>query len=161
MAEFASKGVAGTGLGLGIAGTALGVLAGGLNNIGGIYGGTARTAGVCSEDHCVNRYELAQESKIAALEADKKLLESTIYTNSQMNDVRNYVDTRFAGVEARLNAQDVYNATNTSAIGCINSQIANLQALVGGITKTVVPITAVCPEPMKLYNSWTAPTTTA
>ena len=158
MAEFANKGVAGTGLGLGIAGTALGVLAGGLNNFG--FGRTVGNSG-CSEDHCVNRYELAQENKIATLEADKKLLESTIYTNGQMNEIRNYVDGRFAGVESRLNAQDVYNATNTAAISCINTQIASLQSLVGGITKTVVPITAVCPEPMKLYNSWTAPTTTA
>ena len=160
MAEFASKGVAGTGLGLGIAGTALGVLAGGLNN--GILG--VRTGGVatgcCSEDHFVNRYELAQENKIATLEADKKLLESTIYTNGQMNDMRNYVDGRINAVENRLNAQDVYNATNTAAVGCINSQIACLQSAISGITKTVVPITAVCPEPMKLYNSWTAPTTT-
>lgn len=157
MAEFASKGVAGSGLGLGIAGTALGVL-----NNGGILGGLFNRTGACgcSEDHFVNRYELAQENKIATLEADKKLLESTIYTNGQMNEIRNYVDGRFATVETRLNAQDVYNATNTAAISCINSQIACLQSLVGGITKTVVPITAVCPEPMKMYNSWTAPTTT-
>ena len=33
MAEFASKGVAGSGLGLGIAGTALGLLNGGLGNV--------------------------------------------------------------------------------------------------------------------------------
>lgn len=157
MAEFASKGVAGSGLGLGIAGTALGVLAGGLNNLG---IGLGRTNN-CGVDSVVNRYELAQESRIATLEADKKLLESTIYTNSQLNEVRNYVDRRFAGVEAKIEAQEVYNATNTAAIGCINTQITNLQTLVNGITKTVVPITAVCPEPMKLYNSWTAPTTSA
>ena len=36
MAEFASKGVAGSGLGLGIAGTALGLLNGGLNGVLGI-----------------------------------------------------------------------------------------------------------------------------
>ena len=157
MAEFASKGVAGSGLGLGIAGTALGILNGGLGNIGGIFGRS--NACGCSEDHFVNRYELAQENKIATLEADKKLLESTIYTNSQMNDIRNYVDNKFSTVEARLNAQDVYNATNTAAVSCINNQVACLQSTLNGITKTVVPITAVCPEPMKLYNSWTAPTT--
>jgi hypothetical protein len=28
------------------------------------------------------------------------------------------------------------------------------------LTKTVVPIGNICPEPMPLYNSWTAPTTT-
>ena len=152
MAEFASKGVAGSGLGLGIAGTALGLLSnGGLFN--GIVGNN-----YCHENTLVNRYELGQESKIASLEADKKLLEATIYTDGKLNDFRNYVDTRIASVEARINAQDVYNATNTSAIACINSQIACLQNVVNGITKTVVPITAVCPEPMALYNSWTAPT---
>jgi hypothetical protein len=39
MAEFASKGVAGSGLGLGIAGTALGLLNNGGNG-GGVLGGT-------------------------------------------------------------------------------------------------------------------------
>ena len=157
MAEFASKGVAGSGLGLGIAGTALGVLNNGGN---GIFGGLLNNRAVCSEDHCINRYESGLNEKIAELTADKKLLESTIYTNSQLNEFRNYVDRRIGAVEGRLNAQDVYNATNTSAITCINNQIAAINATLGGITKTVVPITAVCPEPMKMYNSWTAPTTT-
>ena len=157
MAEFASKGVAGSGLGLGIAGTALGLLNGGLFNGAGLFGNACG----CSENMVINRYELGQEQKIADLTADKKLLEATIYTDGKLNDFRNYVDSRINGVEARINAQDVYNATNTAAIGCINNQIACLQNVVNGITKTVVPITAVCPEPMKLYNSWTAPTTTA
>lgn len=153
MAEFASRGVAGSGLGLGIAGTALGVLNGGL---GGILNMRTNACN-CSEDHFVNRYEVGLEGRISTLEADKKLLEATIYTNDQLNKFRNYVDGRIAGVETRLNAQDTYNATNTAAIGCINNQITSLLNTVGGITKTVVPITAVCPEPMKLYNSWTAP----
>jgi hypothetical protein len=157
MAEFASKGVAGSGLGLGIAGTALGVLNGGNGILGGLFGNRAG----CSEDHFINRYESGLNEKIAELTADKKLLESTIYTNSQLNEFRNYVDRRVAGVETRLNAQDVYNATNTAAITCINGQIATINATLGGITKTVIPITAVCPEPMKMYNSWTAPTTAA
>ena len=148
--------VAGSGLGLGIAGTALGVLNGGWLNGTGLFGNHCG----CSENMVINRYELGQEQKIAELTADKKLLEATIYTDGKLNDFRNYVDSRINGVEARMNAQDVYNATNTAAIGCINSQIACLQNVVNGITKTVVPITAVCPEPMKLYNSWTAPTTT-
>ena len=157
MAEFASKGVAGTGLGLGIAGSALGLLNGG--GLGNLFG--VRNACGCSEDHFVNRYEAAQESKIASLEADKKLLESTIYTNEQLNQFRNYVDGRIVGLETRINAQDVYNATNTAAIGCINGQIASLLSTINGVTKTIIPITSVCPEPMKAYNSWTAPTTGA
>ena len=151
MAEFASKGVAGSGLGLGIAGTALGLL-----NNGGLFNNLVGNG--CHENTYVNRYELSQENKIATLEADKKLLEATIYTDGKLNDFRNYVDSRISGVEARINAQDVYNATNTSAIACINSQIACLQSVVNGITKTVVPIESVCPQPMAMYNSWTAPT---
>ena len=37
--EYASKGVAGTGLGLGIAGTALGLMGGNGLNLGGLFGG--------------------------------------------------------------------------------------------------------------------------
>lgn len=158
--EFASKGVGAAGLTTGVIGTALGAL----NTMGngGILGGLFGNGnGGCSEDHFVNRYEQGLIQENASLKADKKLLEATIYTDSKLNDFRNYVDSRIAGVEARMNAQDVYNATNTSAIACVNSQIACLQNVVNGITKTVVPITAVCPEPMKLYNSWTAPTTAA
>ena len=57
MAEFASKGVAGTGLGLGIAGTALGVLNGGLGNLFNGWGNNA----CCAENTVVNRYELCRE----------------------------------------------------------------------------------------------------
>lgn len=148
MAEFASKGVAGSGLGLGIAGTALGLL-----NGNGILGGLFNNNAACSENSHVNRYELAQEQKIAELTADKKLLESTIYTDSKLNDFRNYVDSRINSINNSLCAQAVYNATNDANINCLTTKV-------NGITHTVVPISAVCPEPMKLYNSWTAPTTT-
>lgn len=48
----------------------------------------------------------------------------------------------------------------TSGINNLGSSLASLQATVNSITSIVVPRTAVCPEPMPLYNSWTAPTTT-
>ena len=60
----ASKGMAGTGLGLGIAGTALGRLNGGL---GGLWGGAVPMAAAqvaCSENTGVNRFELEQERTI-------------------------------------------------------------------------------------------------
>ena len=60
--HYASKALGGTGLGFGIAGTALGLLNGnGLN----LFGNTTRCA--CSEDHNVNRYEAAQQARIAEL----------------------------------------------------------------------------------------------
>lgn len=40
-----------------------------------------------------------------------------------------------------------------------STAIASLQALVGKITQTVIPTSAICPEVMARYNSWTAPTT--
>lgn len=153
MAEFASKGVAGAGLGTGIAGLALGALNSGLFN-NGLFNTSHTTSCGCSENMTINRYELSQEQKIAELTADKKLLEATIYTDGKLNDFRNYVDNRIASINNSLYAQAVYNATNDGNIACMKQKL-------DGITNTVVPITAVCPEPMKLYNSWTAPTTTA
>lgn len=47
-----------------------------------------------------------------------------------------------------------------NGITALQGQVACLAQTVSGITKTVVPITAVCPQPMPEYNSWTAPTTT-
>lgn len=150
MAEpYAGKGTTA----LGTVGTILGSIgtAGVLGNgglLGNIFGGTAP---VCSENMPVNRFELSQENRIASLEADKKLLESTIYTNDKLNDFRNYVDARLTSVNTALANQAVYNATNDANIACLTNKV-------NGITHTVVPISAVCPEPMKLYNSWTAPT---
>ena len=147
--NFASKGVAGAGLGLGIAGTALGVLSGGLGNIG---LGVGRTA--CPEDHVVNRYEATQAARIAELETEVKLRDANTYTDQKLLEVYRYVDGKFGCVEAAINAQAVYNATNTATLNCLNGQVASLMAL----TKTVIPIGNVCPEPMPALNSWTAPT---
>jgi hypothetical protein len=150
--DFASKGVAGAGLGLGIAGTALGLLGG---NLGGILGmNNCNCAGVCTENMPVNRYDAAQAARIADLETEVKLRDANAYTMTEMGKLRDYVDRRFEGVNAQINAQAVYNATNTATLSCIQGQVAQLM----GLTKTIVPITNVCPEPMKLYNSWTAPT---
>lgn len=151
MAEYASKGVAGSGLGLGIAGTALGVLNGGLGNL---FNGANNGNCGCNEDHWVNRYEAAQSARIAELETEVKLRDANTYTLSEMGKLRDYVDHRFSGVEAQLCNQAVLNSQVTANISCMQGNIATLM----GLTKTIVPITNVCPEPMKLYNSWTAPT---
>ena len=68
-----------------------------------------------------------------------------------------YFDGEIKRIDRTLCEQAVYNATQTGAISCIQGQVAQLQAL----TKTIVPITNVCPQPMPQYNSWTAPTTAA
>ena len=135
--NFASKGVAGTGLGLGIAGTALGLLSGGLSNLG--IGVAPRN--VCPEDHVVNRYEAAQAARIAELETEVKLRDANTYTDQKILEMYRYVDGKFGCVDAAINAQAVYNATNTATINCINGQVAQLMAL----TKLVVPNNSICP----------------
>ena len=138
MAEFASKGVAGSGLGLGIAGTALGLLNNG--GLGNLFGMGYNNCG-CSENMVVSRYELGQEGKIAKLETEVALRDANIFTDQKIAEVYERLDAKIRGVEAGLNAQAVYNATNTATINCIQNQVAQLF----GLTKLVVPNTSVCP----------------
>lgn len=136
MAEFASKGVAGSGLGLGIAGTALGVLNGGLGNIFG-----CNQNNICPGNQFINRYELEMENKIVSKDSEIALLKSNIYTDQKIADVYERLNAKIGTVEAGINAQAVYNAANTATIGCIQGQVAQLFSL----TKLVVPNTSVCP----------------
>ena len=137
MAEFASKGVAGAGLGLGIAGTALGVMNGGLSNILGGLG----CNNTCSENLPVIRYELGQESKIAKLESEIALRDANIYNDQKSLELYKYFDGEIKRIDRTLCEQAVYNATQTGAIGCIQNQIAQLYSL----TKLIVPNSSVCP----------------
>lgn len=165
--NYASKGVAGAGLGTGIAGLSLGVLnamgSGGIlpglfgSGCGRGYGGGCGVGyGGCGDSAVINRYELGLEQSNAAKDSKIALLESTIHTNDKILEVYGYVDGRLRAIESQICQQAVVNAQVTANIGCMQSAISGLQAL----TKTVVPITNICPEPMPLYNSWTAPTTT-
>lgn len=147
MAEFASKGVAGAGLGLGAAGTALGLLNGGLGNL---FGGWNNSC--CSESQPVNRYELDMAQSLANKDMEIAYWRGQDETNRKISDT-------YANLEGQINAlarevrcnkdeqnginlqQAVYNGTNTAAIGCIQSQIAQLFSL----TKLVVPNGSVCP----------------
>ena len=150
--DFASKGVAGAGLGLGIAGTALGLLGG---NLGGILGGWNNCNTGCGTQ-MVNRFEAGQSAEIARLETEVKLRDANFYTLGEMGKLRDYVDNKFNAVNAQLCQQAVVNAQTVANISCMQNAINTLS----GLTKTVIPITSVCPEPMPQYNSWTAPTAT-
>lgn len=149
MAEFASKGVANAGLTTGIIGTAGWLLNGGLGNI---LGGGAG----CAENALVNRYELSLNQELAAKDARIGLLEADKYTDQKLADFADRVSERFRNVEAQIAAQAVTNAQITANIACMQQNLATLN----GLTKTIVPIDNVCPQPMPQYNSWTAPTTT-
>lgn len=134
-----------------IAGTALGLLSGGLGNLG--IGGWNNVA---PENMPVNRYEATQAARIAELETEVKLRDANTYTDSKLIDFYKYVDGKFSCIERELSDQRTYNAVNTATIGCIQGQVAQLLAL----TKVVVPAQNICPEPMAKYNAWVAPTST-
>lgn len=146
MAEFATKGVGTAGLTTGIIGSALGVLNGGLGNL---LGNMTGNNGCCSEDHLVNRYEAAQQAKIAELETAIKLRDANTYTDGKILDLYRYVDNKFACVEGQISQQAVYNATNTATLSCLQQQVAQLASL----TKVVIPADSICPAPTAATGS--------
>lgn len=146
--KYASKAVGGTALGISLGALGLELLRG---NLGGILGG-----GCCNEDHTVNRYEAAQQARIAELETEVKLRDANTFTMGEMNKLRDYVDRRFECVNSSINAQAVYNATNTAALTCVQGQVAQLMSL----TKMVVPNGSICPGWGDVTVSITPATTT-
>lgn len=154
--EYGSKAVAGSGLGLGIAGTALGLLNGGLNGIlGGGYNNGYNNG--CYGNAMVNRYELGQESRIAKLESEVALRDANIYNDQKLLELYKYIDGKLEGVNGALAGQAVWNATQTANINCMQGQIGQLF----GLTKLVVPNTSVCPGWGNVTITPTAATTTA
>lgn len=154
MAEY----VAGRGTtALGIVGTALGGLAvagNGLAAAGNGLGGRFYTG---NTDYSV----------IAQKDAEIAYWRGQDETNRKISDAYAKLENQINGVSAEVRAnkeeqsavnmqQAVYNGTNTATIACLQQQVAVLQ----GLTKTVVPIANVCPQPMPRYNSWTDPTPT-
>lgn len=113
--DYASKGVAGAGLGLGIAGTALGLLNGGLS---GIWGGAAPAAAVpfnaafsgnCSQNMPVNRYELELQQQLAAKDAQIALRDANTYGDQKMLEMYKYLDGELRDIRSTLGTQAVHN----------------------------------------------------
>ena len=148
--HFASRGVGNTALGLSIGALGAGLLSGSFGNL--LGGGTANCG--CNEDHLINRYELGMQQELAAKDTKIALLESNIYVDTKIADVYERLNAKIGAVESELCQQRVYNATNTSAIACINGQIAQLMSL----TSFAVDANKICPPGMPLYNAWVAPT---
>jgi hypothetical protein len=145
-----TRGIAIGGLTTGIIGTALNLLGGGAGNI---LGGGCN----CSNGSpYVNRYEAEQAAKLAEAEGRIKLLESNIYTDGKIADVYERLNGKIAVVEAQINSQAVVNAQVAANLSCLTNTVNTLS----GLTKTIIPISNICPPPMEKYNSWVAPTTT-
>ena len=136
-----TRGIAGAGLGLGIAGTALGVLNGGLGNIlgngwgtgwnGGWNGGCA-PVGVCSENQMVNRYELGQERKIAELQSAIALRDANTYGDQKLLEVYKYIDGELKAIRATLCEQAVTNQRTAGSFALASADLAAVKAELTG-----------------------------
>jgi hypothetical protein len=119
--KYASKGVAGTALGLGAGALGVELLRGGLGGILG-YG---NNCGMCSDDHTINRYEAALQAHISELETEVKLRDSNIYTDSKILEVYKYFDSENKGIRNELAAQAVKNAQIEGTFAVLGEKIAS------------------------------------
>jgi hypothetical protein len=155
-ASVGSAGVAGAGLGLGIAGTALALLQnGGLGNIFGGLGGCNQYA---------SKSDIAYSQELAKKDSEIALLKSEQNTEVKIADVYDRLITKINAnqmAQAEWNAaQMVNNCQMSNAIAVNTNSISALQNCCNSITKLVVPKDAICPSVMPEFNSWVAPTTT-
>lgn len=192
--EYASKGVAGTGLGLGIAGTALGLLNNSCNGNGSLLGGILGNgcnhtrmgaelqyvSNLQAENAMLKAENYSDKGTLEAYKqsvADNKELRAEMYSfikplseeaaNNRVNIATLQAELKCCCEKAELREQILAGKINEVAIAttgqfnALNNTIACMQNTLSGITKTIVPTSAICPQPMPLYNSWTAPTAAA
>mgnify|MGYP004524752203 FL=1 len=97
---------------------------------------------------------LSQESasnreRVAVLEAQQA-------KNGEIADLREKL------IRSELGAKiDSVAQTCGCGIAQLNNAVAGINNTLNQITHTVIPRTAICPEVMERYNSWTAPTAAA
>ena len=122
--EKHSSGVAKAGLATGITGTALGavnLLSNGAGLLGNMWG--ANKTFVCNEDHLVDRYTLAQESKIAELQTQIALRDANTFTDQKSLEMYKYIDGRFREIELQLANQAVQNQKTTDSFQIVSERM--------------------------------------
>lgn len=130
--EYASKGVAGTALGLSIGSGVLSLLNGGAN----IMGMTAPAMNGFA-DRSVSHYEMGLLERLltserdnailaAGNDTDKKLVEVYAKLESRDKEIRNDMEAMRRHQEEINKEQAVYNGVNTAAVGCLKKQVEDL-----------------------------------
>ena len=194
--EFASKGMAGSALGLAIGGLSAALLQGS-NNGGGILGNVLG-GNNCAPQMAAMGVIAEKDAEIAQLKArgysddqDAKLYQATRSENEKLeNRLMGFItplakeaasnreraavleaemkknaeiaDLREKNVRLELGARiDTVAQTCACGISQNSAAIAALQNTVAGITRTIIPASAICPEVMPRWNSYTTPTNEA
>lgn len=160
---------------IGTVGTGLALLGGGLNgmfngfnrngygygnNYG--YGNGGYANGYGYGHNCGNGYGMWEaEQRIISLTAERDMLLSDQRNDAKMLDLYKYLEGRDRAQTEALNnfkmAQSVVNAQVSDNISINQNNIARIQRTLGELTKTVIPITNISPEPAVA----TTPTVTA
>nr|DAT51074.1 MAG TPA: hypothetical protein [Caudoviricetes sp.] len=128
--EYASKGVAGAGLGTGIAGLALGVL----NAMGGIGAlalgnrGTMPGPGGCSENMPVSRYDLEREQLLAAKDSEIALLKANTYNDQKDLQMYAYIDAQLKEIRKTLCDQAVHNQRTEDSFALVRQDVECVRA---------------------------------
>lgn len=151
--EYASKGVAGAGLGLGIAGTALGLM-NGAGWLGNVANGVRTVSGCAGSDFAaammaanmtrscgsnpeyVTQREMDLQQQLAVKDSQIALRDANTYSDQKMLEMYKYIDGRFREFEATLGAQAVQNQATKDSFQLVQQQVAcDKQELMGAICR--------------------------
>lgn len=157
MASVASAGVGGSALGVGIGGLALGLLNSANNGngvLGGLFGGGSNQTNTLMS-------ELAKEKAERFAEKTGAEIYNAMFAQyKELAQATTNIDKRVSAIEvAGPLREQLLNQRIDCCCNSMGAGLAALQATVANITKTIVPITSVCPAPMPQYNSFVVPTT--
>lgn len=132
--DYASKGVAGAGLGTGIAGLSLGVL-NAMGGLGALALGNRNAVpaapvmpygmgwGGCSENMPVSRYELDREQQLAAKDSEIALLKANTYNDQKSLELYAYIDGQLKDIRATLSAQAVHNQRTEDSFALVRQDV--------------------------------------
>ena len=135
--EYASKGVAGTALGIGIGALGLTALNGGLGNLLGGWNGNGRG------------YVQTPDGKISQLESEIAFLKSENYSDKVAKEVymQSVADNNALSTQVfnYINPMAQTIANNAVEMARMDERIKCLTRTVDGVTKVVIPNSNVCP----------------
>lgn len=159
MASVASAGVGGSALGVGIGGLALGLLNSANNGngvLGGLFGGGSNQTNTLMS-------ELAKEKAERFAEKTGAEIYNAMFSQyKELAQATTNIDKRVSALEvAGPLREQLLNQRIDCCCNSMSAGLAALQATVANITKTIVPITSVCPAPMPEFNSFVVPTAPA
>ena len=117
--NYASRGTAGTALGFGIGGAALGLL----NTVG---AGLLRPCE--GTEKPVSRYEMEQQQKIAELQSAIALRDANTYGDQKLLEVYKYIDGELKAIREVLGAQAVHNQRTEDSFTLVREDVAAVRS---------------------------------